>query len=64
MTAYGVGLHAGGTASTVEFSLAAYVHLWPIVGSAKDWKTVVGFILAIRAKELRVWATRPIFAVF
>ena len=40
-------LHGGGTASTSELSLAAYVHLGPIVGSARDWEIVVQFVLVI-----------------
>ena len=38
MTKLGVGLHRGGTISTNGLRLAAYVHLGPILGSARDWK--------------------------
>ena len=58
ITTPGAGLHGGGTASTAEPRFAAYVHLGPIVRLAQDWKTVVVFVLAIRAKSLPVWAHR------
>jgi hypothetical protein len=40
-------LHGDGAASISEFSRAAYVHLGPIVGSARDWEIVVRFVLVI-----------------
>ena len=39
-----------------------YVHLGPIVASARDWKIIVGFVLAVPAKSLLVCAMRDFIA--
>ena len=62
MTAPGASLHRSGTASTEELSFAAYLHLWPIHRSARDWKIIVGFVLAVPAKSLLVCAMRDFIA--